>query len=106
MRKEINVMPFTKTEKIVAKPISETQAIYDRVDTYKKGPKAQPIPDVTDDQVIGRGIVSGQQCRGELAPLSILQEIMVERPGELRLIQRLDVLAHQLAQAGGQGVHG
>jgi len=42
-------MPFTKTEKIVTTTIEETHATFDRVEGYKKGPKEEPIPDVTDD---------------------------------------------------------
>ncbi len=45
-------MPFTDDEKIVARPITEIQDIFDRVETYEKGPKAQPIPDITPEMDI------------------------------------------------------
>ena len=41
-------MPFTKDEKIVTKPLGYHHALYDRIETYKKGQKAQPIPDVAE----------------------------------------------------------
>jgi len=45
-------MPFEKGEKIVAIPIPEAQAIFDRVETYEKGSKAEPVPDVTPERDI------------------------------------------------------
>ncbi len=45
-------MPYEKDEKVIPWPIEEHYALYDRVDTYKKGPNADPIPDVTDDRDI------------------------------------------------------
>ena len=45
-------MPFAKDEKIVAVPITETHAVFDRVEQYTKGAKAKPVPDVTDDRDI------------------------------------------------------
>lgn len=42
-------MPFSKEEKIVAWPIADHYALYDRVETYSKGAKAEPVPDVTDN---------------------------------------------------------
>jgi len=45
-------MPFEKGEKIVAKPVTEILAIFDRIESYKKGPKAQVIEDVTPDRDI------------------------------------------------------
>ena len=45
-------MPFEKGEKIVAKPVTEILAIFDRIENYKKGPKAQPMEDVTPERDI------------------------------------------------------
>lgn len=45
-------MPFEKNEKITPPTLSETWAVFDRVNTYKKGPKAEPVEDVTPDRDI------------------------------------------------------
>ena len=42
-------MPFTRDEKIKVWTIGEHHALYDRVETYKKGPNAQEIPHVSKD---------------------------------------------------------
>jgi NAD-dependent dihydropyrimidine dehydrogenase PreA subunit len=45
-------MPFEKNEKIVPLPIPEVHAIFARIENYEKGPKAQPIPDITSERDI------------------------------------------------------
>ncbi|MCX6013108.1 MAG: hypothetical protein NTV30_06815, partial [Chloroflexi bacterium] len=45
-------MPFTRDEKIVARPMAEHWALFDRVEKYKRGSKADPVQDVTPEKNI------------------------------------------------------
>jgi len=45
-------LPFAKDEKISTWTIAEHHALYDRVETYAKGPNAKPIPNVNEDRDI------------------------------------------------------
>jgi NAD-dependent dihydropyrimidine dehydrogenase PreA subunit len=45
-------LPFAKDEKISTWTIAQHHALYDRVETYAKGPNAKPIPNVNEDRDI------------------------------------------------------
>ena len=60
-------MPFTQDEKIQAWPLADHYALYDRVDTYKKGPNPEPIPDVTPELDI-YGVIMNRMTASAKSP--------------------------------------